>query len=119
MARATTIEQALDPVQLACKTTLDSRSYFLHEYAVFFFVIKNGRVMIIKVESVIGPVGLHEPSAFTLGNRRVHVVTIIDRWLSSAHAYFKLSADDGAIYILRHDEYSGQWEMTLFQSASE
>jgi hypothetical protein len=75
--------------------------------------------MILQVESVSGSLGLPEPCAFTLGDRRIKVITIIDRWLSSTHGYFKLKADDGAVYILRHDEYSGQWEMTLFQATPE
>jgi hypothetical protein len=75
--------------------------------------------MILQVEAVTGPIGLREPSAFVLGSRRVKVLSIIDRWLSSSHAYFKLNAEDGGIYILRHDEQSGQWEMTLFQTTRE
>jgi hypothetical protein len=75
--------------------------------------------MIIHVESVIGPIGLSEPCAFTLGERRIKVITIIDRWLSSKHDYFKLKADDGGIYILRHDEQAAQWEITWFHAMPE
>jgi hypothetical protein len=75
--------------------------------------------MIVQVESVIGPIGLPEPRAFSLGERRVNVVTIIDRWISAQQNYFKLEAQDGAIYILRHDEQSDVWEMTLFQDKRE
>jgi hypothetical protein len=75
--------------------------------------------MIVKVEFVTGPIGVPEPCAFTLGERRVTVVEIIDRWLSSKHGYFKLKADDKGIYILHHDEQSGQWEITLFQAMPE
>lgn len=73
----------------------------------------------LQVESVSNPVGDPEPNAFMLGDRRIKVTTIIDRWLSLEHSYFKLKADDGAIYILRRDEQSGQWEMTLFEARSE
>lgn len=72
--------------------------------------------MNIKVESAAGPVGVPEPYAFTLGDCRTIVVRILDRWLSSEHGYFKLQADDGALYILRHDQDSGDWEITLFQA---
>lgn len=75
--------------------------------------------MILHVESITGPVGLPEPCAFRLGDRQLKVVTIIDRWLSSDHSYFKLKADDGAIYILHKDEHSGQWELTMFQATQQ
>jgi hypothetical protein len=71
--------------------------------------------MIVQVESVTGPIGLLEPRAFSLGERRIDVVNIIDRWISAEQNYFKLEAQDGAVYILRHDEHSEVWEMTLFQ----
>jgi hypothetical protein len=35
---------------------------------------------------------------------------------AGAHRYFKVQGYDGAIYILRHDEPSSRWELTLFQA---
>ncbi len=75
--------------------------------------------MIIQVQTVVGPTGLHEPHAFTLGDKRIAVEIITDRWISTDHSYFKLTANDSANYILRHDENSGEWEMTLFQAPRE
>jgi hypothetical protein len=72
--------------------------------------------MILQVEHGVGPYGDVEPRAFTLGEQRLDVVQIIDRWLSPAYDYFKVAASDNARYILRHDTASDQWEMTLFQS---
>lgn len=71
--------------------------------------------MRIEVDAVPGTAA-HEPRSFLLGSRRIDVVEILDRWLSSAHSYFKVRTDDGALYILRHDLPTGQWEMTLFRS---
>ncbi|HVL57309.1 MAG TPA: hypothetical protein VM491_12445 [Burkholderiaceae bacterium] len=67
------------------------------------------------VQTVRSDLGIDEPRSFRLGERRTGVVDIIDRWLSYSHSYFKVRADDGATYILRHDLPTGQWEMTLFQ----
>lgn len=80
---------------------------------------RTNKQMIIQVTTVIGPTGLREPHAFVLGNKRIAVEIITDRWISSDHSYFKLMASDGATYILRHDENSGEWEMTLFQTQRE
>jgi hypothetical protein len=75
--------------------------------------------MILHVESITGTTGLLEPCAFMLGDQRLKVVAILDRWIATRHAYFKLKANDGDIYILRYDEDLAQWEMTLFQAARE
>ncbi|MGZ5094812.1 MAG: hypothetical protein ACXWHZ_16550 [Usitatibacter sp.] len=32
-------------------------------------------------------------------------------WLAPDHRYFKVSADDGRIYVLRHDARSDEWEL--------
>ncbi|MEN3295846.1 MAG: hypothetical protein V7642_5099 [Burkholderiales bacterium] len=72
--------------------------------------------MNLQVESSIDLHGDVEPRAFLLGAQRLEVLQIIDRWLATDYGYFKLRASDGSTYILRHDDLSGQWELTLFQS---
>jgi hypothetical protein len=72
--------------------------------------------MILQVESSADLHGDIEPQAFTLGSRRLEVLQIIDRWLSTGYGYFKLQASDDGIYILRHDALSHTWELTLFQA---
>jgi hypothetical protein len=39
------------------------------------------------------------------------VVEIADRWLDPRHRYFKVRADDGREYVLRHDVASDDWEL--------
>jgi hypothetical protein len=72
------------------------------------------RQMQIRVQCYAGHRGEEEPRAFDLGDRRLEVVEIIDRWLAPDHRYFKVQADDANVYILRHDEAAGGWEMTSF-----
>ena len=72
------------------------------------------RQMQIRVQCYAGHRGEEEPRAFELGDRRLEVVAIIDRWLAPDHRYFKVQADDNNVYILRHDEAAGEWEMTSF-----
>lgn len=70
--------------------------------------------MRIPVQCYAGHRGEEEPRAFDLGDRRLEVVEIVDRWLAPDHRYFKVQADDDNVYILRHDEAAGEWEMTSF-----
>lgn len=73
--------------------------------------------MAIHVECYPGYRGEEEPRAFLLGERRLTVVEVIDRWLSLDHRYFKVKADDGDVYILRHAEDSGEWTLGAYSGA--
>ncbi len=76
----------------------------------------SGQSFELQVECYAGYRGEQEPRSFRLGERRVQVVEILDRWLDPAHRYFKVRGDDGATYILRHDTAAARWELTLFRS---
>jgi len=69
----------------------------------------------LKVECYAGYRGEETPRRLELGERRVEVVEVIDRWYGPDHRYFKLRGDDGAIYLLRHDELADRWELMLFE----
>ncbi len=71
--------------------------------------------MKISVECYAGYRGAEEPRAFTLGERRIEVRAIDDRWLGPDHRYFKVAASDGNIYILRYDERRDEWELGAFR----
>lgn len=56
------------------------------------------------------------PRAFLLGERRVEVVRILDRWRGEDHEYVKLDGSDGARYILRYDRSRDEWEIQMMES---
>ncbi|MFL5398921.1 MAG: hypothetical protein ACJ79P_13570, partial [Myxococcales bacterium] len=68
----------------------------------------------VQVVCYSGYRGEETPRRFQIGDRRVEVVEVIDRWLGPDHRYFKLKGDDGGQYILRHDEPSDRWELIQF-----
>lgn len=72
--------------------------------------------MLLHVESHAGLHGDREPLAFQLGETRIEVLQIIDRWIASDHSYFKIEASDRGMYILRFTPADQQWELTLFQA---
>ena len=72
----------------------------------------------VQVECYAGYRGEESPRSFSLGERSIQVIEILDRWLDPACRYFKVQGDDGSIYILRHDAISNRWEMTLFDSGT-
>jgi len=71
--------------------------------------------MRIRVECYAGYRGEETPARFFLGERRVEVLEVVDRWLAPDHRYFKVLGDDGGTYILRHDVEPARWELTMFR----
>lgn len=72
-------------------------------------------VLEVGVECYSGYRGEQEPRAFSLGQRRIVVGEILDRWIAPAHRYFKVRGDDGATYILRHDALADRWELSFYR----
>jgi hypothetical protein len=75
--------------------------------------------MKLKVECYAGYRGDEEPRAFALGERRLDVREILDRWVAPDHRYFKVAASDGDTYILRHDDASGEWTLGAYRRGIE
>jgi hypothetical protein len=71
--------------------------------------------MAIRVECYAGYRGEQEPLAFWLGERRVAVRAIIDRWFAPTQRWFKIDADDENMYVLRQDEATGDWEIVAYR----
>jgi len=75
--------------------------------------------MKLRVECYAGYRGDEEPRAFALGERRLEVREILDRWLAPDHRYFKVAASDGDTYILRHDNTTGEWTLGAYRRGIE
>jgi hypothetical protein len=69
----------------------------------------------LRVECYAGYRGEERPTSFTLGEQRLEVKGIEDRWYSPDAVYFKVVAGDCNVYILRHDENLGTWTLEGFR----
>ena len=74
-------------------------------------------LLTIGVECYAGHRGEQTPRTLILGERRIAVAAVLDAWLAPDHRYFKLEAEDGDTYLVRHDELRGTWELTMFRAA--
>lgn len=72
--------------------------------------------MFLDVETRPGLHGDKEPVAFMLGDKRIEVVEILDRWIGGDHSYFKIQTNDQATYILRFEPLLNRWQLTLFKA---
>ncbi len=71
--------------------------------------------MKIRVECYSGRRVNETPRRIFFGQRKIEVQSLLDRWLSPNHRYFKFTGDDDALYIIRHDSQSQSWELTLYR----
>jgi hypothetical protein len=67
--------------------------------------------MRLRVESYSGYKADEEPRAFTLEGVRYAVLGISDRWYDPSASYFKVRAEDGHTYLLRHDHEDDSWSL--------
>jgi hypothetical protein len=70
----------------------------------------------VRVECYAGYRADERPLRFTLRDRTFEVVEVEDRWYSPAAIYFRVHADDGNFYILRHDEDTDVWTLDGFRA---
>ena len=71
----------------------------------------------IRVECYAGYRADERPLRFVLRGRTFEVAEVEDRWYSPGAIYFRVHADDGNFYVLRHDEGIDTWTLSAFRSA--
>ncbi len=70
----------------------------------------------VYVECYAGFRGDQRPVRFVLGEQSFEVREIDDQWYSPDAVYFRVLADDGNLYVLRHDEKLDQWTLEAFRA---
>ena len=71
----------------------------------------------IRVECHAGYKADERPLRFVLRGRNFEITDVEDRWYSPGATYFRVTADDGNFYVLRHDEGNDVWTLDAFRSA--
>jgi hypothetical protein len=70
----------------------------------------------VLAECYAGHRGEQTPRTLILGNRHIAVSEVLDAWLAPDYRYSKPRAADGDTYLVRHDERSNTWELTMFRN---
>jgi hypothetical protein len=70
----------------------------------------------IRVECYAGYRADERPLRFLLRGHLFEVTEIEDRWYSPGAIYFRVQADDGNFYVLRHDEGMDIWTLSAFRA---
>ena len=78
--------------------------------------LSEERLLSVGIECYAGHRGEQTPRTLILGDRRIAVAEVLDAWLAPDYRYFKLKGADGDTYLVRHDERSNTWELTMFRA---
>jgi hypothetical protein len=72
--------------------------------------------VVLKVECYSGYKADERPVRFQLGKRWLAVQDVLDRWYNPHATWFRVRADGGGIYILKHDEAEDVWTLESFRA---
>jgi hypothetical protein len=67
--------------------------------------------MKISVQSYSGYKADERPIKFFIGERPLFIESIEDQWRGTDAVYFRVHADDGRMYVLRHSETADEWTL--------
>ena len=72
-------------------------------------------MMVLRVQCYTGRKADERPMRFQLGERDYLIEEVLDQWYGPDDTSFKVRADDGNLYILRHYSSSGEWVLESFR----
>jgi hypothetical protein len=77
--------------------------------------------MRVAVECYAGRIADERPVRFRLDQCEYLVEEVLDQWYGPDHVFFKVRADDGNVYILRHETSvpNGEWDLASFREPGE
>ncbi len=81
-----------------------------------FAATMSEKPLSIRVECYAGYAGEQEPTRIWLGDERLEVKEIQDRWLSPDHRYFKILSHDNNTYIIRQGSEMQDWELHMYRA---
>ena len=73
--------------------------------------------MRVQVQCYAGRKADERPVRFGLNNHEYLVEEVLDQWYGPEHVFFKVRADDGKVYILRHEtsRSNGEWDLVSYR----
>jgi uncharacterized protein (UPF0128 family) len=73
--------------------------------------------MKVQVECYAGRKAEEKPLRFRIDGHEYIVEEVLDQWYGPEHIFFKIQADDGNLYVLRHHTSvpDGEWDLVSFR----
>jgi len=73
--------------------------------------------MRLRVECYAGRKADERPLGFRMGDCEYQVEEVLDQWYGPDDVFYKLRADDGNLYIIRHHGATDEWSLESFRRA--
>lgn len=70
----------------------------------------------IRVECYAGYKADERPVRFSAGENTYGVERVDDKWYSPDATFFRVTASDGNVYVLRHDQANDRWTLEAFRA---
>jgi len=74
---------------------------------------------IVRVECYSGHKAEERPVRILFERHTLEIAETEDRWYSPGATYFRVLAESGDRYVLRHDDAQDVWSLTAFRQASK
>ena len=71
--------------------------------------------MKVEVETMSGYRADERPRRFSAGGVTRDVISVEDRWYGPGDEWFRVRADDGQFYVLRHSLETDSWTLGAFR----
>jgi hypothetical protein len=71
--------------------------------------------MTVRVQCYAGRKADERPVRFQLGEHEYVVEEVLDQWYGPDESFYKVCADDGNLYILRHHHAGDEWRLESFR----
>ena len=71
----------------------------------------------LRVETYSGYKADERPLRFWIGQRCYQIIEVLDRWYGPEDTWFRVQAEDGSRYVLRHSSHANEdfWTLDAFQ----
>ena len=74
--------------------------------------------MELEVNCYSGRKADERPVRFRLDNRDCTVEKVLDQWYGPDDAFYKVRAQDGNVYVLRHQTSDGSWHLVAIRQST-
>ena len=71
--------------------------------------------MKLRVECYAGRKADERPVRFQMGEHAYIVEEVVDQWYGPDDVFYKVRADDGTLYIMRHTAATDEWRLESFR----
>ena len=74
---------------------------------------------LVRVECYSGQRADERPVRILFESQTLEIAEVEDRWYSPGATYFRVLAEGGGRYVLRHDDAQDVWSLTAFRAAGK